>query len=250
MVNPSFGAATSSLPSEMARTSPVVPPVPVGFAEQQTMTLMAERTGGRAFYNANEIHTSIRRALDDSELTYTVGFYVNQNEMDSKFHETKVTVARKGVELRARKGYFAYADTTQSETSRDIVMRQALFANLDATALPVTVRLVREGKANAINVASLIDPKRLLFAMKDGQLADAIDFVIAQQGADGRNLKVDAEVLNLAFTPARYRQVLAQDIQFGRSVELQPETRMIRVMFYDRSSGLIGSARGSVNIAQ
>ena len=77
--------------------------------------------------------------------------------MDSKFHETKVTVARKGVVLRARKGYFAYADTTQSETSRDIVMRQTLFANLDATALPVTVRLVREGKANAINVASLID---------------------------------------------------------------------------------------------
>ena len=74
--------------------------------------------------------------------------------------------------------------------------------------------------------------------------------MIAQQGADGRNLKVDAEVLNLAFTPERYRQVLAQDIQFGRSVELQPETRMIRVMFYDRSSGLIGAARGSVNIAQ
>ena len=49
MVNPSFGAASSSLPSEMARTSPVVPPVPVGLAEQQTMTLMAERTGGRAF---------------------------------------------------------------------------------------------------------------------------------------------------------------------------------------------------------
>ena len=46
----------------------------------------------------------------------------------------------------------------------------------------------------------MIDPKSLTFTQKDGQFLDTVDFVIAQQGADGRNLKVDAEVLHLAFT--------------------------------------------------
>jgi hypothetical protein len=215
------------------------------------MSLIADRTGGKAFFNANDIQASIRRALDDSEVTYTLGFYLPQDEMDSQFHETKITVTRKDVEIRTRKGYIAYEAAAQTDTSRDVVMRQVLFGSLDATALPVTVRVDRvAAQPNGLQITSMLDPKSLIFNQTDNQYLDTVDFVIAQQGADGGNLNVMAEVLHLSFTPERYKQIIGQEIRIGRAIELKPDAKMIRVMFYDRNSGLIGSARGPANIPQ
>lgn len=217
------------------------------FSEQEMMSLIAERTGGKAYFNANDLHGSIRRALDDSDVTYTLGFYLPEGEMDSKFHDIKIAVARKGVSVRARKGYIAYGDTTKSEGSREIAMKQVLAAGLDATGLPVTVRIDRTAKPNAIQVTAIIDPHSLIFTPKDGQFVDAVDLVIAQQAADGRNIKVASELLSIAFTAERYKQIMSENLRIGRALVLTPETKMIRVMFYDRNSGLIGSVRGSAN---
>jgi VWFA-related protein len=41
----------------------------------QTMKVLAERTGGKAFYGSNDLSGAIRRAIDDSRVTYTLGFY-------------------------------------------------------------------------------------------------------------------------------------------------------------------------------
>jgi VWFA-related protein len=68
---------------------------------------MAENTGGRAFYNTNDIQHAIRDAVDDSEVTYTLGFYADTNALDARFHKLKVLVNRKHVEVRYRKGYMA-----------------------------------------------------------------------------------------------------------------------------------------------
>ena len=208
------------------------------------MTLLAERTGGRAYFNANDLQGSIRRALDDADVTYTLGFYLPEAEMDSKFHDTKITVARKGVEVRARGGYIAYGDPVKSERSREVAMKQVLAAPLDATGLPVTVRLDRTPKG--LNITAMLDPHSLSFSPKDGQYVDGVDFVIAQQGTDGNLLKVESELLSIVFSPERYKQIMQEDLQISRGMELMPGAKTIRVMFYDRNSGLVGSARGPV----
>ena len=217
---------------------------PVGYSEQVMMTLLAERTGGRAYFNANDLQGSIRRALDDADVTYTLGFYLPEAEMDSKFHDTKITVARKGVEVRARGGYIAYGDPVKSERSREVAMKQVLAAPLDATGLPVTVRLDRTPKG--LNITAMLDPHSLSFSPKDGQYVDGVDFVIAQQGTDGNLLKVESELLSIVFSPERYKQIMQEDLQISRGMELMPGAKTIRVMFYDRNSGLVGSARGPV----
>ena len=38
-----------------------------------TMNTFAERTGGKAFYNTNDIHGAVRKAIDDSSVTYVLG---------------------------------------------------------------------------------------------------------------------------------------------------------------------------------
>ena len=128
------------------------------------MDVIAERTGGKAFYNTNDIMGSVRKAVDDSEVSYTLGFYLSQDELDSKFHEVKVKVDRKGVDVRARKGFLAYKDegtVAMTKAKRDQLVQEAIRSPLDATGLTMAFPLesLRCPKnAPVIGLKALIDP--------------------------------------------------------------------------------------------
>jgi len=73
-----------------------------------TMNALAGLTGGIAFYNTNGIEDSIRKATEDASITYTLGFSPADDSLDARFHKLQVKVARKGVDVRFRKGYYAF----------------------------------------------------------------------------------------------------------------------------------------------
>jgi VWFA-related protein len=72
-----------------------------------TMQVLAEQTGGRASANSNDLETAIKSAIDDGAVTYTLGFYLDADSLDGKFHELKVHVKQHGLEVRTQRGYFA-----------------------------------------------------------------------------------------------------------------------------------------------
>src|ERR1035438_707991 len=92
------------------------------------MIALAKATGGLPFYNTNDIKGAIRKAVDDSEVTYTLGFYPPSPDLDSSFHEIKVQVDRKGVEIRSRGGYRANPESQTSEEERTELIRDALWS--------------------------------------------------------------------------------------------------------------------------
>ena len=106
-------------------------PPPKGAPPQgdfDTMNEIADRTGGRAFYNTNDIAGSVREAIDDSRVTYVLGYYPDHGEWNGKFREIKIKVNRPGVEVRYRRGYFAVTDapaTPASSTSSCRMLRAA-----------------------------------------------------------------------------------------------------------------------------
>jgi hypothetical protein len=87
------------------------------------MEELASRTGGKAFYNTNDIGGSVRRAIEDTKVSYVLGFYPEEADIDGKYHELRVQVpGRKGLELRARQGYYA-GDKRPFRTAKDAVLR-------------------------------------------------------------------------------------------------------------------------------
>ena len=49
----------------------------------------------------------MKTAVEDSEVTYALGFYPVDIKLDGSYHSLSVKVARKGMDLRYRKGYYA-----------------------------------------------------------------------------------------------------------------------------------------------
>lgn len=73
-----------------------------------TLHVLAANTDGRAIVNRNDLDVGMRQIMRDSSSYYLLGYNSSEAPLDGKFHEIKVKVKRRGVSLRARKGYWAF----------------------------------------------------------------------------------------------------------------------------------------------
>ncbi|PYR62897.1 MAG: hypothetical protein DMF91_05255 [Acidobacteria bacterium] len=80
-----------------------------------TLRVLADQSDGRAIVNRNDLDVGMKQIIRDSSAYYLIGYNSTQAPADGKFHEIKVRVKRPGVQVRARKGYWAL---TAEETAR------------------------------------------------------------------------------------------------------------------------------------
>jgi VWFA-related protein len=76
-------------------------------ASMDTLRELASNTDGRAIVNRNDLAGAMKQIVRDSSAYYLVG-YTTQAPTDGKFHEIKVRVKRPGVQVRARRGFWAF----------------------------------------------------------------------------------------------------------------------------------------------
>ena len=72
------------------------------------LRVLADNTDGRAIVNRNDLATGMKQIIRDSSGYYLLGYTSSAAPTDGKFHTIDVRVKRPGVEVRARKGYWAY----------------------------------------------------------------------------------------------------------------------------------------------
>ena len=76
-------------------------------ASLDTLRVLADNTDGRAILNRNDLAVGMQQIIRDSSAYYLLGYTSTQAPTDGKFHKIDVKVARRGVDVRARKGYWA-----------------------------------------------------------------------------------------------------------------------------------------------
>ena len=73
-----------------------------------TLHALANNTDGRAIVNRNDLAAGMKQIIRDASGYYLLGYNSTQAPTDGKFHGIKVNVKRRGLDVRARKGYWAY----------------------------------------------------------------------------------------------------------------------------------------------
>jgi VWFA-related protein len=84
-------------------------------AASDSLYLLAENTGGRTIANTNGIETGMRQVVKESSAFYLLGYASAKNPADGRFHEIKVRVNKPGLDVRARRGYWAPSATAVTE---------------------------------------------------------------------------------------------------------------------------------------
>ena len=208
--------------------------------EFATMDLIASETGGRAFYNANALGDSIRRAVDDSRVTYVLGFYPDEASWDGKNHKLEVRVLRPGVEVRSRRSYFASDAHMESPTEREAALQAAAASALNGTAIGVRVNVASNPlKPGTQQIEVSVDQQDLRFENKNGKWRADFDLILAQQAPDGRRLA--GERSQCVVDRDTYAETQNKGLSFRRDIAIQQEAASLRVLVRDSANGAVGS---------
>jgi hypothetical protein len=213
-----------------------------------TIRAIAKDTGGLSFYN-NEIAGNIRRAVEDGRVTYTLGFYPEADSWDGKYHALKVSVDRKGLEVRTREGYFA-KPLAELAPERDQSLKLAVASPLEGVAIGVRVKVASNPLDSAPqDLTVYFDPRDLQFANKDGRMQADVDVVFAQQSADGSILKGEKKTLALSLTPESYQEGLKNGLTLPEHLTVDAKAYKVRVVVRDVATGAEGSVSIPVKLA-
>jgi hypothetical protein len=207
-----------------------------------TMILLADRTGGKASYNTNDIEGAVQRAIADGQYTYTLGFYPAHGNWDGRFHELKIQVKEKGLSLRHRKGYFALPEPPPGPEENKASLDAAIGSPVEWTNLNVEVALKGfDLAARTLDVQVGLDTHELSLASRDGRWNDTIYVLFDQLGAGDKVITSEKETFGMNFKPETYEKLMKIGTKFSGRLTLSPGVVNLRVIAQDTGSGSIGT---------
>ena len=207
-----------------------------------TMTVLADRTGGRASYNTNDIEGAVQRAIADGQFTYTLGFYPTHGKWDGKFHELKVHINEKGLTLRYRKGYFAASESPSGASESQAALEAAVSSPIEWTNLHVQVTLrAFEASSRTIELQVALDTRELSLEFKEGRWNGKVHVLFSQLGPGNKVIGSEKEAFDLNMKPDTYEKFLKIGTKFTGPLTLSPDVVSLRVIAQDASTGAIGT---------
>jgi hypothetical protein len=219
---------------------PAKSPQPIGI---DTMQEMADETGGQAFVNTNDLTGAVRTAVEGSGVTYTLGFYLDPNSADGKFHVLKIQVKRSGLRIRYPHGYFAFRDEPATKDQNYRSLMTALRSPVESSSIPVEIKIVRveEPLPHCLSVFGSVDIHNLGLVESGDKRKGALEVLTVEQDETGKVLRKSANRINLDFTPEQYATYLKSGFTFHQFTQPQEGVTTLRIVVEDSRTAEVGS---------
>ena len=244
------------LPSMMdAEFSQMRPQEDMGFAFSQEYETsegsvsLAPDTGGFTVRNNNDLAEGMKRIGDETRAYYLIGYNPTNTDRDGKFRKIEVKIiGRKGVKVRARKGYYAPGgdgQTAEVAEGTDPAFQSAMDSPyaLEDIGLRMT-HFVREetflGKAR-VYVAAEVDVAGLEFQEQEDRETAALQFLMVTiHRESGEFFRYDQKI-DLKLKPETREQLTRSWLPIVRDFELEAGHYRAKIVLRDKTSGRFGT---------
>jgi VWFA-related protein len=206
---------------------------------------IAADTGGLSISRRNDLGTGLNAIARESSRYYLLGYPAPAGGRPDRFRRIEVRVAREGVRVRARRGYYpgAAADRSPSR-QRERDLERAVDSPLDATGIPLRAAAFLlgdrpEGKVRVL-VTTEVDVRAIELQEEGGASAGTLDLLVAIQG-EGGTFQRSAEPIPLRLRPDEKDRLARTWLAVTREAALAPGRYQARVVVRDTQSGRLGS---------
>jgi VWFA-related protein len=240
-------------------------------AEQDTLNQFAVATGGKAFFNTNDIREAIATANEQGSNYYSFSYTSTNKVYNGKFRKIKVQLARKGYKLYYRQGYFAdevNVAAREAQLARNAITTAMQFGSPPAREVQLSVRVYPVGGKKKVDRTTIgevqmakrksapppqvevqhyvidytLDASALRFVpLQSGALHNNLALMISSFGTDGRMLAGMSTLAKSDLQPEVYKRVIAGDIGFQEEVDIPVEAISMRLAVQDQMSGHLGT---------
>ncbi|HEV8180833.1 MAG TPA: VWA domain-containing protein [Candidatus Angelobacter sp.] len=258
-----FMAAVMKVANQLMNAQVAVYPIDAaGLSKEQrlnsisTMQAMAEQTGGRVFFNNNDLEFGIRSSINDGSTYYTLTYYPSNKTWDGRFRKIAITTTKPGTSLRYRQGYYAI-DPGMPQTKKDSDKLARDFSQalgLDSPAstgvifLAGVERPTESSKPVTVNFA--IDPHTLGFERKDDGLQHImVSCAVAAFSEKGSFVKEEVSNVTAAMKADEFDKMMkGQQFPCKRTINLKPGNYNLTLGVVDRNARLIGTTTAWVKV--
>lgn len=223
-------------------------------SSQATMRDIAGLTGGKAYYNRNDLDTAIRNSIEDGSTYYTLAYYPSNKEWNGKFRKIEVKVNRAGIKLRHRTGYYAL-DPRMNKDSKPLYAAFGQALSLDtpiATGLRFEAGIVEPSQKsqNIVLVNFAVDPHGVSFEKQsDDKQHASVDCAVQAFTDKGKPVKTEGSTVNPALSSDEYANLMRGLLYCHQAIALPPGDYVLRLGVLDDHTGLIGTTNARVTVA-
>ena len=215
-------------------------------------------TGGFAIKNSNDLVGGMTRVASESKTYYLLGYTPPDLVRDGKFRKIEVALTpqarlrAKGLEVRARRGYYAPLDRSVApkakvpKTTRELPeIVRALDSPFQLHDIPLRVRALAFDETGlnqmSVTLATEIDVRDVAFREENGRSNGNLAFVIeAQHRESGEYYRYD-QTIEMSLLPETRKQLRTSWYQVAREFTLPAGGYQAKIVVRDMATGRMGS---------
>jgi VWFA-related protein len=206
---------------------------------------LAADTGGFSVRNRNDLATGIRAIARESSTYYLLGYAPPERRRDH-FRRIEVKVAREGVRVRARKGYYAtVADRKARRGSLDAALRRALDSPFDLEGIPLRATAYVFGQKapgqGRVLITTEVDVRALELREEGGSSVDTLEYRLVAAHRETGALHGGDQRVSLRLRPQARERLLRTWLPITSEAALPPGRYQARIVVRDTNRGLVGS---------
>ena len=216
-------------------------------ASQDTLYTLAAETGGKAFFDSNDIGLGITKTQDAMSSYYLLGYYSSNNAMDGKYRkiDVKLSNSKLAAKLDHREGY--YADKTWNKLNaqdKEQQLKEALSAGDPVTDLPLALQVDMfriSPTAYFVPVSIKVPGSVVALAAKGGASLTQLDF--AGQIQDERHAVVGnvRDNIQIKLDQDKAAAVGRKSYQADEGFTLEPGQYRMKFVVRENVSGKMGT---------
>jgi VWFA-related protein len=221
-------------------------------AEEGILEELADATAGRYFHNNNDLKGGFDQIASAPEFVYLLGFSPQNLKMDGAYHALKVKlVTAKGLDLQARRGYYApkHLESPEEEAKREI--QEAMFSRDEIQDIPIELHMQyfkSSDVAAKIAVLARVNVKNLRFRKADGRNNDNLRIYSGVFDRNGNFITGTEKVVEMRLQDSTLEKISNSGITVRTNFDVAPGSYVIRLVVRDSEGQTMAARNGVVEI--
>jgi VWFA-related protein len=213
---------------------------------QDSLYALARDTGGKAFFDSNDLSQGIVQAADAMSSYYLIGYYSTHTADDGRFRRVRVSLNNGlSADLSYRQGYFAdktFAKFTATDKERQLEDALMLENPITDITMAMEVNYFQLNRAQYfIPVAVKIPGSELALARRGGAKRTVIDFIGEVKDDYGYTQQNLRDKLEITLSEDTASQLSSRPIQIEIGFTLLPGKYVIKLLARDAETGRMGT---------
>ncbi|HEX9003772.1 MAG TPA: VWA domain-containing protein [Blastocatellia bacterium] len=220
------------------------------------MTALALDTGGKPFFETNDVNGRLAQALEENRIYYTLSYY--PEDFSNQTKPRKLTLRVKGhpeYEVRTQRSYVPAELLRAEKETATLTPRQrlarAMISPLPVNALGVSVAadyFEREGDANQVLLQTYIESDKLDYQQQDTGYLFNLEVATAIYDGAGKLINGWSDEIKGGFKAEQFETAKNAGFRQFKWLSLKPGLYQIRVGIMEANTERLGTALSWVEV--